>query len=209
MKRFAALMLALAPAFALTAPATPVAAQAANPLAAVQAHLKSVNTMVAGFTQTDRRGQSLSGTLTLKRPGKIRFQYGKGVNMLVVADGRRLNMIDYDVKQVQSWPIGNSPLSVLLDPNQDLKRFAKVVGGTDPRVVLVEARDPKRPELGRITLAFAKVPSAPGGLMLEGWTMLDSQNNRTTVKLSGQRFNTAVADSAFRWTDPRRSGPRG
>jgi outer membrane lipoprotein-sorting protein len=39
--------------------------------------------------------------------------------------------------------------------------------------------------------------------------MLDSQNNRTTVRLSNQRFNIAVADSAFRWTDPRRKGPRG
>jgi outer membrane lipoprotein-sorting protein len=209
MKRFAALMLSLAPLAALPALTAPAHAQAADPLTAVQSHLKAVNTMVANFTQTDRRGQSLTGTLTLKRPGKVRFQYGKGVNMLVVADGKRLNMIDYDVKQVQSWPIGNSPLTVLLDPNQDLKRFAKVVGGTDPRVVLVEARDPKRPELGRMTLAFAKVAGAPAGLMLQGWTMLDSQNNRTTVKLSGQRFNTNVAESAFRWTDPRRSGPRG
>ena len=24
-----------------------------------------------------------------------------------------------------------------------------------------------------------------------------------------QRFNVAVADNAFRWTDPRRNGPRG
>lgn len=209
MKRLAALALGIAPIAAFSVAPVPAIAQAADPLAQVQSHLKTVSTMVASFTQTDRRGQSLSGTLTLKRPGKIRFQYGKGVNMLVVADGRRLNMIDYDVKQVQSWPISNSPLSVLLDPNQDLKRFAKVVPGTDPRVVLVEARDPKRPELGRITIAFAKVPSAPGGLMMQGWTMLDSQNNRTTVKLSGQRFNVSVADSAFRWTDPRRQGPRG
>ncbi len=209
MKRLAALFLGLAPIAAMSVIPAPVAAQAADPLGQVQSHLKTVNTLVASFTQTDRRGQSLGGTLTLKRPGKIRFQYGKNVNMLVVADGKRLNMIDYDVRQVQSWPIGNSPLSVLLDPSQDLKRFAKVVPGTDSRVVLVEARDLKRPELGRITLAFAKVPSAPGGLMLQGWTMLDSQNNRTTVKLSGQRFNVAVADSAFRWTDPRRGGPRG
>ena len=60
-----------------------------------------------------------------------------------------------------------------------------------------------------ITVGFAKVAGAPSGLMLQGWTMLDSQNNVTTVKLSNQRFNVAVADTAFRWTDPRKRGPKG
>jgi outer membrane lipoprotein-sorting protein len=77
-------------------------------------------------------------------------------------------------------------------------------------VLLLEARDPRRREFGTITIAFAKSGSAPGGLILQGWTTLDAQNNRTTVRLSNQRFNVPVADSAFRYTDPRRrSGPRG
>jgi outer membrane lipoprotein-sorting protein len=206
MKRFLTLALIAAPVtFAAIAPVSPAAAQNhASQLAQVQQHLRAVGTMTANFSQTDRKGQTLSGNLMLKRPGKIRFQYGKNVPMLVVANGKHLTMVDYQVKQVQSWPIGNSPLSVLLNPNQDLARFAKVVGGTDSRVLLVEARDPKRPEFGRITMAFAKMPSAPAGLMLQGWTMVDSQNNRTTVKLSNQRFNVAVADSNFRYVDPRK-----
>jgi outer membrane lipoprotein-sorting protein len=205
MKRFLTLALIAAPV-ALTAVApAPVVAQSSQ-LAQVQQHLRAVGTMTANFSQTDRRGQTLSGRLMLKRPGKIRFQYGKNVPMLVVANGKHLTMVDYEVKQVQSWPIGNSPLSVLLNPNQNLARFAKVVPNTDSRVVMVDARDPKRPEFGRITMAFAKVPSAPAGLMLQGWTMVDSQNNRTTVKLSNQRFNVAIADSNFRYVDPRRKG---
>jgi outer membrane lipoprotein-sorting protein len=206
-----ALALAAAPlalgAAALTAP---VAAQAqATGLGQVQAHLKATGTMTANFTQTDRRGQTLNGELTLKRPGKIRFEYGRGTNLLIVGDGRALNMIDYDVRQVSRWPINDSPLSVLLNPNQDLSRFSRVVQN-DRQVLMIEARDPRRPEFGTITVAFAKVASAPAGLMLQGWTTLDAQNNRTTIRLSNQRFNVNVADSAFRWTDPRRSGgPRG
>jgi outer membrane lipoprotein-sorting protein len=201
MKRFLTLALIAAPVtLAAVAPVTPVAAQSqASQLAQVQQHLRAVGTMTANFSQTDRKGQTMSGQLFLKRPGKIRFQYGKNVPMLVVANGKHLTMVDYQVCQAQSWPIGNSPLSVLLNPNQDLARFAKVVGNTDSRVVLVEARDRRRPEFGRITMAFAKVPSAPAGLMLQGWTALDSQNNRTTVKLSQQRFNVAVADSKFNY----------
>jgi outer membrane lipoprotein-sorting protein len=183
-------------------PQAPAIAQAASPLAQVQSHLKAVNTMTANFTQTDRRGQTLNGVFTLKRPGKIRFQYQKGVPMLVVADGRRLHMIDYETKDVRNWAIGNSPLGVLLDPNPDLGRIAKVVRN-DRQTLLVQAKDPKRPEYGTVTLGFAKLASAPSGLLLQGWTVIDAQNNRTTVKLSGQRFNVAVADSAFAWNDPR------
>ena len=164
--------------------------------------------MTANFTQTGRNGQTLDGKLILKRPGKIRFQYGHGVPMLIVADGKSLTMIDYQVKQVSRWPIGNSPLSVLLDPSRNLAKVAKVLP-SDDRVVLVQARDPSRPEFGTIALSFAKVPSAPGGLLLTGWTTVDAQKNRSTVKLSNQRFNVPVAETAFRYVDPRKSAKRG
>jgi outer membrane lipoprotein-sorting protein len=198
-------------AFAGLAVSLPVAAllaEAPSPLAQVQAHLQAVDTMTANFAQTDRRGQTLTGTLTLKRPGRIRFEYQRGVPLLIVGDGKAIHMIDYQVKQVQRWPIANSPLGVLLNPGQDLSRIAKVVRNDD-QTLMVSARDPKRPEFGTITLGFAKVASAPAGLMLQGWVMLDSQNHQTIVKLSNQRFNVPVADSAFRWTDPRARGPKG
>ena len=209
MLRFGALALAVAPlAFAaVTAPA-PAVAQAGAGLAQVQAHLRAVDTMTANFTQTDRRGRALNGTLTIKRPGKIRFDYGRQANMLIVGDGRALNFVDYDVRQVQRWPINDSPLSVLLDPQQDLGRFARVVRN-DNQVLMIEARDPRRREFGTITLAFAKSPGAPSGLSLQGWNTVDAQNNLTSVRLSNQRFNVPIADSVFRWTDPRRRGPRG
>jgi outer membrane lipoprotein-sorting protein len=209
MLRFRALALAAAPlALAAALAPAPVAAQA-NGLAQVQAHLRAVNTMTARFSQTDRRGQTLNGNLTLKRPGRIRFDYGRSAQLLVVGDGRALTMIDYEVNQVSRWPINDSPLSVLLNPNQDLSRFSQVTRN-DNQVLLVQARDPRRREFGTITIAFAKAGNAPGGLILQGWTTLDAQNNRTTIRLSNQRFNVPVADSVFRYTDPRRRrGPRG
>jgi outer membrane lipoprotein-sorting protein len=202
-----ALLAAPVSAAALLVPQAPVVAQASAPLNQVQAHLRAVNTMTANFSQTDRRGQTLTGQFTLKRPGKIRFAYQKGVPMLVVADGKRLYMIDYETKDVRNWGIGNSPLGVLLDPNPNLARIAKIVRN-DRQTLLVQAKDPKRPEYGTVTLGFAKVASAPSGLLLQGWTVIDAQNNRTTVKLSGQRFNVPVADSAFAWADPRPKGKK-
>ena len=200
--RAAALALAPAAALGLTLSA-PAIAQSASALTAVQSHLKSTSSMTADFVQTDRNGQRLSGQLTLKRPGKIRFQYQKGVPLLIVGDGSRLTMIDYQVKQVQSWPVRNSPLGALLDPDRDLTKYAKVLPTGSDDVLSVEVKDPKRPEYGTITMVFVRDGAAPGGLRLRGWVALDSQNNRTRIDLSNQKFNVAVADSAFKWTDPR------
>lgn len=200
--------LPLAAALALAAPVATLAAPSPD-LAQVSQHLKAVTTMTADFVQTDRAGKVLTGTVVLKRPGKVRFQYQKGVNLLIVGDGKALNLIDYDVKQESRWPIGNSPLAVLLNPNQDLSKFARVLPTADPRVLLVEAKDARHPEFGTITMAFARLPSAPGGLTLQGWSTLDAQNNRSTIKLTNQRFNVAVADSNFRWVSPKKAGPRG
>lgn len=208
MKFLRALALAAAP-LGLAAVALPAPALAqSNPLAEVQAHLRAVNTMTASFVQTDRRGRSLNGSLSLKRPGKIRFEYSNA-RMLIVADGNRLNFLDYEVGQQQSWPIGDSPLSVLLDPSRDLSRYARVIRN-DATTLLVEAHDPRRREYGRITLAFTRTAGAPGGLSLTGWNALDAQNNLTQVRLSNQRFNVPVADSVFRFEPVRgrRGGPR-
>lgn len=196
----------LAAMAAITLPLTLPAAAQQGTLAQVQQHLRATQTMTAAFSQTDRSGKTLNGTMTLKKPGKIRFQYEKGVPLLIVADGSSLWFIDYSVRQVQRWPVKDSPLGILMNPDRDAARYAKVVPTANPDVVSVEARDPKRPEYGRITMVFARNASAPGGLMLQGWVALDAQNNRTTVRLSNQRFNAPVSDGAFRWNDPRKTG---
>lgn len=191
---------------ALAAPLVVAAAPAPAPspdLERVRAHLRAVTTMTADFTQTDAKGRTVSGTIQLRRPGRIRFQYQKGVPLLVVGDGHALTMIDYQVRQVSRWPIGNTPLALLLDPERDIARFARVVPAGSPDLLLIEGRDPKHREYGTITVAFRRAAAAPGGLTIEGWTVLDSQNNRTTVRISNARFNVPIDDSAFRWTDPR------
>ena len=203
-----ALGLAVAvPAASLLTPA-PAAAQASGTVDRAAAALRGISTMTADFTQTDRNGQTVRGVLSLKRPGKIRFEYAKGTNMLVVSNGKSLYLVDYDVSQVQRWPISNSPLGALLDPSRDISRYGKAVQTGNPDVLSIEVRDPKRPEFGVITLIFVRDAGAPGGLKLTHWVALDAQNNRTTVRLSNQRYGAAIADSAFTFRDPRRAARR-
>ncbi|NLR69371.1 outer membrane lipoprotein carrier protein LolA [Novosphingobium sp. ERN07] len=199
----AAFSLALAAgAPAMLAAPTVAQAQASDVERAVSA-LRGISTLRANFVQTDRSGQSISGVLTMKQPGRIRFQYQKGVPLLIVGDGKALTMIDYEVRQVQRWPIGNSPLGALLDPKKDVARFAKQLPTGDAGVISLQVRDPKHPEYGTITMIFVRNGAAPGGLQLDSWVALDSQNKRTTVRLSGHQYGVAVDDQTFKWKDPR------
>jgi outer membrane lipoprotein-sorting protein len=200
--RFSARLLAPVAILSLAAPVA--VAQTANPLSQVERSLAATSSMTARFVQTDGRGRSQSGTLTLKRPGKIRFEYGAGANMLLVGDGKNLTFVDYEVGQKSAWPIAKSPLSVLLSPQPNLGRIARIEKQANPNVVVVRARDARRPEFGTLLLAFSRNAGAPGGLMLEGWTAIDAQNKRTTVKLDGQRYNVAVADTAFAYAQPKK-----
>ena len=192
---------ALAPV-AIVAMAAPAQGQTAD-ISKVEAHLGQVQSMTANFRQTDQKGRISSGTLQLKRPERIRFEYSGG-DLLLVGTGGKLWFLDYAVGQSSNWSLSKTPLGILLSANPDIRRIARIMPQSDPRILLVRARDARRPEFGTLILAFVRSPGSPGGLMLEGWTAIDAQKRRTTVKLSNVRYNVAVAQSAFTYAPPKK-----
>ena len=191
---------ALAPVAIVALAAPAAAADKAADLAKLKAHISAVQTMTANFTQTDPKGRSAAGTLQMKRPGKIRFQYGSG-DLLLVADGKRLNFMDYQVGQKSSWALNRTPLGPLLSSSPDFNGKAQVLDSKDPNVVVARARNTS---YGRLTLAFLRSSSAPGGLQLYGWTAVDPQGRTTIVRLTNVRYNVAVPESAFTYREPQK-----
>jgi outer membrane lipoprotein-sorting protein len=182
--------------------AAPVLAAAPSPdLARLKAHLSGVQTMTASFSQIDDKGRVQNGTLQMKRPGRIRFEYSGG-DVLLVANGKTLTFVDYSVGQKSSWPLGRTPLGPLLSNSPDFNGKAEILPSNDGRVVVARAKSSG--QYGQLTLAFLRNASAPGGLQLYGWTAIDPQNHRTTVKLTSVRFNVAVPDSAFTYAEPKK-----
>lgn len=199
-------MKTLAP-FLLIGPALLVATPAAaTTLADVAAALKGTTSLAADFTQAGADGRRLTGKLWLARPGKVRFQYDSAP-MLLVGDGRTLSFVDYEVKQVSQWPVRRTPLQILLANDPDLSGVARIVRDTSGEVI-VEARDPKRPEFGTLSIRFSRNAAAPAGLALAGWTALDAQGGTSEVQLANVRYNASLSGVSFAFADPRREGPR-
>lgn len=205
-----ALALGLAGALPFASPLAPPAhaQQASGSIDAAVRALRGISTMRADFTQIDREGRRAIGTMTLKRPGKIRFDYGEDSDFLVVSNGKSLYVVDYEVNQVERYPIKRSPLGALLDPSRDVAKYGKLVPTMRDDVLSIEVRDPSRPEFGVITMIFVKNGRAPGGWELNSWVALDAQNHRTTVRLANHRYGVSVAESTFDFDDPRRTSRR-
>lgn len=191
---------AIAP-LALVVAAPALSAAQSSDLDRLKAHLGAVQTMTADFTQTDAKGRVSTGTLEMKRPGRVRFEY-RGGDLLLVADGQRLTFLDYSVGQKSSWPLSRTPLGPLLSSSPDFNGKAEILPSADSRVVVARAKNAG--QYGQLTLAFLRNSSSPGGLELYGWTAVDPQGHRTTVKLSNVRFNVAVPESAFSFADPKK-----
>jgi outer membrane lipoprotein-sorting protein len=182
-----------------------IAAAPSPDLDRLKAHLTAVQTMTADFTQTDAKGQVATDTLQMKRPGRIRFEYYGG-DLLIVADGKRLTFLDYSVGQKSSWPLARTPLGPLLSDSPDFNGKAEILPSADSRVVVARAKNAG--QYGQLTLAFLRNGSAPGGLQMYGWTAIDPQGHRTTVRLSNVRFNVAVPESAFTYAEPKKKNDK-
>jgi outer membrane lipoprotein-sorting protein len=191
---------ALAPV-AIVVAAVPAQAQS-NDIAKVEMHLAAVQSMTADFAQTDARNRVARGTLQLKRPGRIRFQY-QGDDLILVGNGAKLTFVDYAVGQKNSWDLNKTPLGILLGARPDISRITRIMPQADQRVLLVRARDPRRPEFGTLILAFVRSPSSPGGLLLEGWTAIDAQNKRTTIKLNNSATTSRCPKAPSIMRNPR------
>ena len=85
------------------------AARAETPEQALAKFVDGVQTLQAGFTQTqtDERGETLgesSGAMTLARPGRFRWEYQSPTPQLIVTDGSKLWLYDRDLRQVTVRP---------------------------------------------------------------------------------------------------------
>ena len=71
----------------------------------------------ARFVQSNPNGSVVQGTLYVRRPGRMRFEYDAPSQLKIVADGYQVTMWDNATRDFGQWPIGWTAASFLVkDP---------------------------------------------------------------------------------------------
>jgi len=164
------------------------------PLADISQYLNQLETATAPFTQINDDGSLSTGTLYIKRPGRVRFEYDPPEAAVVVAGGGAVVIFDPKSNtEPDTYPLSRTPLSIILAPTVDLDRADMVTGhGYDGTATIVQAQDPEHPEYGNIQLSFTADP-----VELRRWVINDSGGGQTTVILQTLETGGRLGDTLF------------
>jgi outer membrane lipoprotein-sorting protein len=162
------------------------------PLSQISNYLNQMTTLTSEFTQINPDGTVSTGTVYIKRPGRVRFEYDND-NTLVLASGG--NVAVFDSKSnggPQQYPLSQTPLSIILDANVDLGRANMVTGHSEQNnATIVTAQDPKRPQNGNIQMVFSNPTE------LRQWIVTDDSGQKTTVILGDMTKGGSIPASRF------------
>ncbi len=195
-------LLLAVPALALAA-ALPALAQSVN-VSAINTYLTALRSAQGTFRQTNPNGSTQTGRFYLQKPGRIRFEYDKPKGAMVIADGTWVAVFDpKSNRNPTRYPLGKTPLSLLLRDTLSLAEPGMVIGatrdadGTDITVV-----DPRAPDEGRMVMSFSDDP-----IVLKSWAITTKTGAKTRVDLltmapaptlDRSLFNIELATATYR-----------
>lgn len=190
--RLPALAPALLAAIAAVSFALPARAQIA--VGDISAYLNSFTTAQADFTQVNADGSISTGELTLRRPGRARFDYAAPNAGLVIAGGGQVAIFDAVSNTApEQYPLSQTPLSLILAENVNLGRSGMVVQhGGDATQTSVTLQDPAHPEYGNIQLVLT-----PNPVTLRQWVITDDSGAQTTVILGDMETGVGLGAGQF------------
>ncbi len=149
-------------------------------LADISAYLNSMTTLTAEFEQFNDDGSVSTGTLYIRKPGRMRFEYDPPEQALVIAAASDIVIIDKKSNQPpETYPLDKTPLSLILAKEVDLTRARMVREARfDGETTNVTAFIPSEPDAGFIEMIFTDSPTR-----LRGWVIHDETGGQTRVKL--------------------------
>jgi outer membrane lipoprotein-sorting protein len=160
----------------------------------IEQYFNGIRSLKARFVQSNPNGSVVQGTLYVRRPGRMRFEYDAPSQLKIVADGYQVTMWDNATRDFGQWPIGWTAASFLVkDPlvlsgDLQVEKLERVNG-------MLEATmsQTRKPQEGKLIVRLAENP-----LLLRGWTIIDNRGNRVTVSLSEMQSGLQLADSLFK-----------
>jgi len=160
----------------------------------ISKYLNALKAAEGAFTQINDDETISTGTIYIRRPGRVRFEYNPPDEALVMAGGGQLAIFDNKSNQPpEQYPLKRTPLNLILRNNVNLGQAKMVVGHDfDGTATTVTAQDPEHPDYGTIKLVFSGPP-----VELRQWVITSSDGSQTTVVLGDMNVKAQLAASLF------------
>ena len=170
-------------------------------LARAAGAIEAIGTLRAGFTQVAPSGEVTTGTVSLDRPGRLRFDYDAPSRQQIVATGGLVYVHDADLETTDSYPLGQTPLRFLLTDRIDAEGVVLDGVTRAPGEVAITLQAADDQLSGQVALAFAGTEDA---LTLTRWAVADPQGGVTVVELDGVETGVKLSRRLFRIPEAER-----
>ncbi len=184
-----------------------LATAATDSVARVDAYLKSLKTLTAQFSQVvqDKQGQitdRASGTLSISRPNRFRWDYTQPYAQTIVADGAKLWLYDPDLQQVTvrslEQGLGATPAMLLSGTGKVTDAFT--AGPVETRRDWTWCRLTPKPhgsDFERVSLAFDAKNE------LAAMELVDKLGQTTTIQFTQLKRDVPVNAQTFVFVPPQ------
>tara|TARA_B100001057_G_scaffold259601_1_gene259810 strand:- start:969 stop:1580 length:612 start_codon:yes stop_codon:yes gene_type:complete len=160
----------------------------------ISQYLQYLKILKADFSQINADGTFSSGTILIKRPGRMRFEYDIPDRTLVLVSAGALAIFDPKGDDAPiTYPIKNNPISLILKGEVDLVNSGILENYTkNTEKAVVKIRDPKKPEHGSVELVFKGAKPE-----LVKFTVLNENGMSTTITLEDIEYPQKINDILF------------
>lgn len=197
--RIHALTLAALLFCALPAQAFTPTAEDKKDIGRAEAYLNARHNISAKFIQSVDNGETVTGTVLIKRPGKMNLSYDPPMKDFIIADGSFVYLWDGELENSTTIPMGDSLADLILRANLKLSGDVDVTHvERSPSKLEITLRQANDADNGTMTLLFEDNP-----FILHGWRVQDAQNRTTTVALQGMREDVELPDRSFTFVPPK------
>ena len=157
-------------------------------------YFNTFDTFQADFHQWSDNGSVASGVILIKKPGRLRIDYERPEDLLILASGGQLAIFDpKGDPEPTSFPLNVTPFSIVLKSQINLVGSSNILSHDyNHGETSLSLFDPKYPERGHIKLIFSgETP------ILDRWLIQDESGNITLMSIERYEENISLGEMQF------------
>ena len=154
----------------------------------------NVTTMRADFTQIASDGSVAEGKIVMRRPSRLKITYDGVPALNLITTPVWLHVDQPDERRVTSYPISETPLSLILTDPVSLRPagYETIVTARAGGITQIAINKDNGEGAGRLTLEFTDRP-----FQLRRWIVEDVAGVKTSVTLQNMAYGLPVENAEF------------